>query len=161
MSSFFILEFLPRQSLDHILWKMTFGKTFGWSLSISMCMQNCTEIFQKVQEIGPVLLLSKSGPWQSIDRWQKAFLPIPWARSSQYKCFCKISPKNLTRFKNLCFIWKYHVSCPNLCCTWKYDVFSEKWCYIENVICVIECYIRKCVTNMRCVLSEFMLHTHI
>ena len=57
MAIFFTLDLLPRQSIDQIVWKMTFGKTLGWSLSISMSMQNFIEIFQKVQEIGPVLLL--------------------------------------------------------------------------------------------------------
>ena len=31
-----------------------------------MCMHNFIEILQKVQEIGPVLLLSEFGPWQTL-----------------------------------------------------------------------------------------------
>ena len=65
MDSFFILEFLSRQSLEQIVWKMTFGKPLGWSLSISMCMKIFIKILQKIQEIRSVLVLSEFGPWQT------------------------------------------------------------------------------------------------
>ena len=166
---------------------MTFGKTLGWSLSVSMCMQNCIEIFQKVQEIGPVSLLSELGSRQSLDRWQMD-LTMPWAWFCQYQRLCEISPKTPTRFKSLCY-------------TRKYDVYSKKWCHIrkcsmidlmlytnvqtyvkheyemcsirtnvthENVICRNICYTRKDVVlcpNLcyirKCVMSEHMLHTNM
>ena len=66
MASFFYFRIFtsakPRP--NHI--KMTFGKTLGWRLSISMCMQNFIEILQKVQEIRPVL--SEFGRWQRLDQ---------------------------------------------------------------------------------------------
>ena len=73
MASFFILQFYLGKASTKSQEKMTFGKTLGWSLSISMRMQTFIEIFQKVQEIGPVLLLSEFGSWQSLDRWQMTF----------------------------------------------------------------------------------------
>ena len=36
--------------------KMRFGETFGWAVSRLMCLQSIIQIFQNVQEIGPVPL---------------------------------------------------------------------------------------------------------
>ena len=116
------------------VWKMTFGKTSGWSLSIWMCMQNFTEIFQNIQEIGPVLLLSEFGPRQNLHRRQMAF-------DNPFVYIVSIS-MIMRNFMKLCYTHKYDLLCPNLCYTWKYDVFSQKWCYIR-----------------KCGMSELMLHT--
>ena len=122
MASFFILEFLPRQILDQIGWKMLFGKTLSWSLSISMCMQNVIEIFQKVLEIEPVLLLSEFGPWQSLDRWQMAFWQSLGLDLLNINDFAKFHRK-------ISHASRTYVTYEKLMSELMLHVFSKKWCY--------------------------------
>ena len=55
-------------------------------------------LFQNVQKMGPVSLFQNLnlGKASTNDKWH---LTIPWARSCQYQCVCKISSQNSTQFK--------------------------------------------------------------
>ena len=57
-----------------------------------MCMQTFFTIFHSVQEIGPLSLFQKLdfGITSTDD---KCHFAIPWARSCQYQCVCKILSK--------------------------------------------------------------------
>ena len=57
-----------------------------------MCMQTFFTIFHSVQEIGPLSLFQKLdfGITSTND---KCHFAIPWARSCQYQCVCKILSK--------------------------------------------------------------------
>ena len=121
--------------------KNTFGKTLGCSLSISMCMQNFIEIFQRFKRYGQVHCYQNSGLGKAStdEKWH---LTIFWTGSCQYQCLFEISPKIGSR--TYWYRWKYDALRPNLSNTRKYDVFSQKWCYIR-----------------KCDMSEPMLHAKI
>ena len=72
MVSFFILEYLPRQSLDQIVWKMTFGKTLVWSSSISMVKHFLLNYSKRFKGYGQFYLYQNLD-FGSLDRRQMAF----------------------------------------------------------------------------------------
>ena len=59
-------EFEPRQKLNQS--QVSFDNLMGYSLSISMCIQNFITIFHSVQEITPLSLFSEFGARQSLDQ---------------------------------------------------------------------------------------------
>ena len=101
-------------------------------LKIKNCsVGNCSSIYYRTIPKGS----RDRGCFTFIRIWTSAKprpMIMPWARSSQHRWFCEISPKNSTCFKNLCYIRKYDVLSPILCFTWKYNVFSRKCCYIQK-----------------------------
>ena len=72
-----------------------------------MCMRNFITIFLSAQEIGPFSHFQNSelGKGSSDN---KCHFAIPWARSCQYQCVCKILLKYSKRFK----LWAFFANCP-------------------------------------------------
>ena len=90
-------EFEARQSLDRR--KMSFLNLLGMILSISVFTQKFIKIVHSVQEIGQFSLFQNLALGKaSID--DKCHFAIPWPRSCQYQCICKILSKYSKRFKS-------------------------------------------------------------
>ena len=94
--SLFFSEFEPRQKLNQF--QVSLDNLMGYTLSISMCMQNFITMFHSVQEIAPLshfqnLELVKA----STDK--KCHFAISWARSCQYQCLRNSLSKYSTQFK--------------------------------------------------------------
>ena len=89
-------EFETRQNLD--LSQMSFDSLIGYSLSISMCMQNFITIFFTVLEIGPYSLFQNLELGKASTD-EKLSFAISWARSCQYQCLRKRLSKYSTQFK--------------------------------------------------------------
>ena len=90
-------EFEPRQKLSQS--QMSFDNLMGYTLSISTCMQNSITIFHSVQEIAPLSLFQNLALVKASTD-DKCHFAIPWARSCQYQCVCKILSKYSKRFKS-------------------------------------------------------------
>ena len=77
---------------------MSFDYLMGYSMSISMCMQNFIIIFHSVQEIAPVSLFQNLELGKASTK-EKCHFAISWARSCQYQCLRKSLSKYSTQFK--------------------------------------------------------------
>ena len=64
-----------------------------------MFTQNFIKIFHSVQEIGPFSLFQNLALGKASTD-DKCHFAIPWARSCQYQCVCKILSKYSKRFKS-------------------------------------------------------------
>ena len=88
----FVSEFEPRQNLDRS--QVTFDNLFGYTLSISMCLQHFITIFHSVREIGPFSLFQNLELGKaSID--DKCHFAISSGRFCQYQCTCQCLCKSL------------------------------------------------------------------
>ena len=94
--SLFFSEFEPRQKLNQS--QMSFDNVMGYSLSISMCMQNFITIFHSVQEIAPLSLFQNLELGKASTN-EKCHFAIFRARSCQYQCLRNNSSKYSTQFK--------------------------------------------------------------
>ena len=89
-------EFKPRQKLNQS--QMSFNNLMGYTLSISMCMQNFITIFHSVQEIAPLSLFQNLELGKASTN-EKCHFAISWARSCQYQCLHNSLSKYSTQFK--------------------------------------------------------------
>ena len=92
----FFSEFEPRQNLDQS--QMSFDYFMGYTIFVSMCMQNFITIFYSVQEIGPFSLVQNL-ELGKVSTNEKCHFAISLAGSCQYQCLRKSSSKYSTQFK--------------------------------------------------------------
>ena len=90
-------KFGALQNLDR--WNMTFHNLLGYILIISMFTQKSIKTFHSVQEIRPFSLFQDLALGK-VSTDDKCHFAIPWARSCQYQCVCKILSKYSQRFKS-------------------------------------------------------------
>ena len=89
-------EFEPRQKLNQS--QMSFDSLIGYTLSISMYMQNVITIFLSVQEIAPLSLFQNLELGKASTN-EKCHFAISWAKSCHYQCLRNSLSKYSTQFK--------------------------------------------------------------
>ena len=94
---FYFFRIGARQRLDR--WKLSFRNLLGKILLISMFTQKFIKIFHSVKEKGPFSRFQNLA-FGKASNDDKCHFAIPWARSCQYQCVCKILSRYFKRFKS-------------------------------------------------------------